>query len=101
MGTVLLRFGELFLKSESVRRIFMETLRRNLEKALAASDIVHEVEVRRDRVLVHGPDPEGIAGVAARTFGIVMSPSAPGPGRASRRWERRPSNGRAGTCGRG
>jgi len=71
MGTVLLRFGELFLKSESVRRIFMETLRRNLEKALAASDIVHEVEVRRDRVLVHGPDPEGIAGVAARTFGIV------------------------------
>jgi thiamine biosynthesis protein ThiI len=71
MGTVLLRFGELFLKSESVRRIFMETLRRNLEKALAASDIVHEVEVRRDRVLVHGPDPEGIAGVAARIFGIV------------------------------
>lgn len=71
MGTVLARFGELFLKSESVKRIFMETLRRNLEKALTASGLAHEVEVRRDRILIHGPDPDGIAGVAARTFGVV------------------------------
>lgn len=71
MGTVLLRFGELFLKSEAVRKIYMRTLRQNIDLALAAAGAEHETEVRRDRILVHGPDVDTIVGVVSRIFGIV------------------------------
>jgi len=71
MGTVLLRFGELFLKSEAVKKIYMRTLRQNIDLALAAAGAEHEIEVRRDRVLVHGPDVDAITRVVSRIFGIV------------------------------
>ncbi|QYZ79910.1 tRNA 4-thiouridine(8) synthase ThiI [Methanofollis formosanus] len=71
MGTVLVRFGELFLKSENVRRLYLRKLQHNMDLALTASGVEHEFEVHRDRLLVHGPDAAAIARVAARTFGLV------------------------------
>jgi thiamine biosynthesis protein ThiI len=71
MGTVLLRFGELFLKSEAVKKLYMRMLRQNIDLALAAAGAEHEIEVHRDRVLVHGPDVDAIAVVVSRIFGIV------------------------------
>lgn len=71
MGTVLLRFGELFLKSEAVKKIYMRTLRQNIDLALAATGTEHEIEVRRDRILVHGPDTDAIVTAVSRIFGIV------------------------------
>ncbi|TAJ44327.1 tRNA 4-thiouridine(8) synthase ThiI [Methanofollis fontis] len=71
MGTAVVRFGELFLKSEAVKRFYMRTLEQNLDYALSAAGCEHTIEVHRDRILLHGPDPERIAQAAARTFGAI------------------------------
>ncbi|MHC1627199.1 MAG: tRNA uracil 4-sulfurtransferase ThiI [Methanoculleaceae archaeon] len=68
---VLVRFGELFLKSEPVRRRFMEILGRNCAGALDAADIADRVELHRDRILVHTPDPDAAVRRIAGVFGVV------------------------------
>jgi thiamine biosynthesis protein ThiI len=77
--TVLVRYGEIGVKSSSVRRRMEERLRRNVESAVARADI--EATVRREwsRILVE-TDPESVTeatGAAARTFGVSsVSPCA-------------------------
>jgi len=70
-GVVLVRYGELFLKSEPVKRQFIGALLRNMGAALESEGLSFTNEVHRGRILVHGPDPEHIAGVISRTFGVV------------------------------
>ena len=71
MDVVMIRYGELFLKSEPVKRHFIQTLTRNISKALQSTGLSHHFEFHRGRLLIHGDDPLQIATVAARVFGIV------------------------------
>jgi thiamine biosynthesis protein ThiI len=70
-GVVLVRYGELFLKSEPVKRQFIGALLRNMGAALESEGLTFTNEVHRGRILVHGQEPEQIAGVISRVFGVV------------------------------
>lgn len=71
MKCVLVRYGEIFLKSEPVKRHFIGMLMRNIKKALDAKDIHHRFELSRGRMLLFGEDEERIASAVSRIFGIV------------------------------
>lgn len=68
---VMARYGELFLKSEPVKRHFIGLLLRNIRKALAASGRECRFETPRGRILIYGDEPEQVAGIVSRIFGIV------------------------------
>lgn len=67
----MVRYGELFLKSESVKHHFIGLLIRNIGKALSASALLYHFETPRGRILIYGDQPEKIALVVSRIFGIV------------------------------
>jgi thiamine biosynthesis protein ThiI len=71
METVLVRYGELFLKSESVKRHYIRILLENIRKALKTNLLEAAIEVHRGRILLEGEEPEQIAGVISRIFGVV------------------------------
>jgi thiamine biosynthesis protein ThiI len=71
MNVVMIRFGELFLKSSPVMRHFIQILIRNIGKALESENLEYRFELHRGRLLIHGGDPKRIAAVARRVFGIV------------------------------
>ena len=68
---VMARYGELFLKSEPVKHHFIGMLLRNIRKALGASGISCRYETPRGRILISGDEPERVAGIVSRIFGIV------------------------------
>lgn len=67
----MVRYGELFLKSEPVKRHFIRTLTRNIGRALESGGLTHRFELHRGRILIHGEDPARIAEITRRIFGIV------------------------------
>jgi thiamine biosynthesis protein ThiI len=71
MKVVIIRYGELFLKSEPVKRHFIGLLTRNIKKALDSEGIPHRFALPRGRLLIFGDEPERIAGVVSRIFGVV------------------------------
>jgi thiamine biosynthesis protein ThiI len=71
MELVMVRYGELFLKSEPVKRQFIQSLVKNIGRALDAAGLPHRFELHRGRILIHGDAPDQIAQVASRIFGIV------------------------------
>jgi thiamine biosynthesis protein ThiI len=74
---VLVRHGDIGVKSEQVRRTMESRLVENLEAMLEDRDVAGRVEQRRNRLFVHTDDPEGVAAVAADTFGVSsVSPAA-------------------------
>ncbi|HWQ68093.1 MAG TPA: tRNA uracil 4-sulfurtransferase ThiI [Methanospirillum sp.] len=70
-GAVMIRFGELFLKSEPVRRQFMKVLHENITRALISQGISCQVLDSRGRILVTGSDRTEILRIVSRIFGIV------------------------------
>ncbi len=68
---VMVRFGELFLKSESVMKYYINILTRNLIAAIQAEGMECSVEQHRGRIIIRGDDPDRIAQAASRVFGIV------------------------------
>ena len=68
---VMVRYGELFLKSEPVKYHFIGILRRNIERALGASGLSCTFETPRGRILIFGEHPERIAAIVSRVFGVV------------------------------
>jgi len=68
---VMVRYGELFLKSAPVMKRFTDALTRNISLALEAASLPHRIEVHRGRILVHGEHPGRIAEVVSRVFGVV------------------------------
>lgn len=68
---VVIRYGELFLKSDPVKRQFTGALLRHLGRALSAEGISHTVKVHRGRILVFGDNSQRIAEIASRLFGVV------------------------------
>jgi thiamine biosynthesis protein ThiI len=71
MDVVMVRYGELFLKSEPVKRQFIQHLQQNIGKALESEDLAHRFELHRGRILIHGDEPHKIADIVSRIFGIV------------------------------
>ena len=81
MSLFLLRYGELGLKAPGTRRRYEQKLADNLLQRLALAGIEARIERMRGRFFAHiveggaAPDGDSVAGVLARTFGIVsLSP---------------------------
>ena len=68
---VMVRYGELFLKSEPVMKYYINTLTKNLNAAFEADGLKCTVEQFRGRIIIKGDEPDRIAQVASRVFGIV------------------------------
>ncbi|MGA1821161.1 MAG: THUMP domain-containing protein [Thermoplasmatota archaeon] len=66
----LIRFAELGLKSEKVRRRFVQSLLRDIEDRLAAAGVEHFIERERGRIYVEASNPEGTVEVLRRIPGI-------------------------------
>ena len=70
---VMVRYGEVFLKSERVKRRFVSAMAENIGLALEAEGLAHRIETHRGRILIYGDDPTRIAETAARVFGVVSA----------------------------
>jgi len=70
---VLVRFGEIGIKSGPVRRSMVERLRGNLLDGLVRAGVEGDVQARGSRLWMAGPDAEALLGVATRTFGVVSA----------------------------
>lgn len=67
---VMVRIGELWLKSEPVKKQFMAALTRNIKAALDARGIEYTIKEFRGRLLIFGLAEE-IAEEVSRIFGVV------------------------------
>lgn len=75
-GAVMIRFGELFLKSEPVRRQFMKTLIQNIRVALSAYDPDARISESRGRIFVQSEEISQIIPIISHIFGVVgVAPS--------------------------
>lgn len=68
---VMVRYGELFLKSEPVKRHFIGLLIRNIRRSLDAEGLSFRYETPRGRILIYGEEPLKIASEVSRIFGVV------------------------------
>jgi thiamine biosynthesis protein ThiI len=69
---VMVRYGELFLKSDSVMQHYIRLLIRNLGKALNAEGLNHTIEEHRGRIYINCDEPDRVVTTAA-IFGIVAT----------------------------
>lgn len=75
---VILRHGEIGVKSEQVRRKMEVRLAGNVRSLLADRDVSGTVERRRNRLFVHTEDPATVTDVVTDAFGVVSaSPAVP------------------------
>ncbi|MGB0652499.1 MAG: THUMP domain-containing protein [Thermoplasmatota archaeon] len=70
---VLVRFGEIGIKSAPVRRAMVKQLRRNLLDGLLREKVEGDVERIGPRLLLAGPDTAALLRVATHTFGVVSA----------------------------
>ena len=68
---ILVRYGELSLKSTYVRKYFESTLVRNIKKALAQENIPHSITKERGRIYLSTTEIPKSCLVLSRIFGIV------------------------------
>jgi tRNA uracil 4-sulfurtransferase len=69
--TVMIRFGEIFLKSEPVRRDFLNRLRSNIILAFESDGSFVEVSITRSRIFVQTNSEFDPVPLLSRIFGIV------------------------------
>lgn len=70
-GIILIRYGELSLKSTYVRKYFESMLVRNIKKALQTENISYSVSMQRGRIYLTTDEIEKIKTIVPRIFGIV------------------------------
>ncbi len=70
---VLVRFGEIGIKSAPVRRAMLERLRQNLLDGMEREKVEGDVKAIGARLWMAGPDAEKLLAVAQRTFGVVSA----------------------------
>lgn len=70
-NVILIRYGELSLKSTYVRKLFESTLISNIKKALTLENIPHNVSTERGRIYLSTKEIEKSCAVLQRIFGIV------------------------------
>jgi thiamine biosynthesis protein ThiI len=71
--SVLVRHGELGVKSDQVRRKMEGQLADNIRAMLDARGLSGDIEQRRNRLFIHTDHPEGVTGAAADTFGVTSA----------------------------
>ena len=73
---ILVRYGEIGLKSERVRRRFEEKLVRNIAFGFEKENLHAEIKRERGRILLRSPDMEKAKEILKRIFGVVsISPA--------------------------
>jgi len=68
---VMVRFGEIFLKSEPVRREFLNRLRDNIRAGLKGLNVEATITITRSRILVSSESPEDLVPMLSRIFGVI------------------------------
>lgn len=68
---VMVRFGEIFLKSEPVRREFLNRLRDNIRAGLKGMNADGTITITRSRILVSADSSVDLVSLLSRIFGIV------------------------------
>ena len=61
----MVRYGEIFLKSEPVKRRFISIMTGNISLALEVEGLTHCIETPRGRILIFGDEPRRIAALVA------------------------------------
>ena len=77
-NVVMLRYGELFLKSEPVKKRYLGALRQHINAVLRAHEIPFTLQEFRGRILVHvtPKDMQATCDALSKVFGIVsLSPA--------------------------
>jgi tRNA uracil 4-sulfurtransferase len=70
---VLVRFGEIGIKSAPVRRAMLERLRQNLLDGMEREKVEGDVGTLGARLWMMGPEADQMLAVAQRTFGVVSA----------------------------
>lgn len=70
---VLVRFGEIGIKSAPVRRAMVERLRQNLLESMLRTGTEGDVRALGSRLWMVGPDREALLHAATHTFGVVSA----------------------------
>ncbi|MFZ2454908.1 MAG: tRNA uracil 4-sulfurtransferase ThiI [Candidatus Altiarchaeia archaeon] len=74
--TVIVRYGEIFLKSDYVRKRFEDLLVRNMEAKMRKEKIEYRVYRKRHRIYVKTPGTDAVCAILEKTFGVVsVSPA--------------------------
>jgi len=73
---VLVRHGEIGVKSDQVRRKMETRLAGNINSLLADRDVDGEVDRHRNRIFVHTDEPEAATAAATDAFGVVSASPA-------------------------
>jgi len=68
---VMVRFGEIFLKSEPVRREFLNRLRDNIRAGLKGLNVEATITITRSRILVSSESPVDLVPMLSRIFGVI------------------------------
>lgn len=76
MSAVIVRYGELSLKSHSVRKRFTDKLIGNIQNALMDMRIEGYIEEERGRIYVFTDEPEKASEVIRNVFGVVSVSTA-------------------------
>ncbi|EMA10289.1 thiamine biosynthesis protein ThiI [Haloarcula vallismortis] len=71
--SVLVRHGELGVKSDQVRRKMEQQMADNLRAMLTVRDLSGDIDQRRNRLFIHTDHPEGVTTAAADTFGVTSA----------------------------
>ncbi|WP_074370034.1 tRNA uracil 4-sulfurtransferase ThiI [Methanoculleus chikugoensis] len=73
MEAVMVRYGEIFLKSETVKRRYISIMTKNIGLALESEGLANRIETYRGRIMIYGDEPRRVAVAAAKTFGVVST----------------------------
>lgn len=68
---ILIRYGELSLKSTYVRKVFESMLMKNITNALRAAEVSHSIRTERGRIYLSTPEISKSITFLTRIFGIV------------------------------
>ncbi len=73
---VVVRYGEIFLKSEYVKRKFEDRLIENIRLALEKKGLIGKIIRSRHRIYVEAEDAKRVAAAVSRVFGVVSTSPA-------------------------
>jgi thiamine biosynthesis protein ThiI len=74
--TVIVRYGEIFLKSDYVRKRFEDLLVRNMEGKMRKEKLPYRIYQKRHRIYVKTKETDAVCDILKNTFGVVsVSPA--------------------------